>query len=219
MSRVSNERPRMAGRHPNDRPSTTASPHVTKSGDGEVTVVMEPEDEALVHRARDGDEASFGLLVERYYPRLLRYGVRMLGSRVDAEEAVQDAFVRAHRSLARYEERSQFGPWVFRILVNQCRTIGAKRRRRDRTFVPYGAESGSAAAIDTTELQWQVDVQGALMRLAPDAREALLLKFVEDRSYEDMAELTGVGVSALKMRVKRAREQLREYLREDGDGQ
>ena len=179
---------------------------------------MEHDDEALVHRARAGDDASFALLVERYYPRLLRYGVRMLGSRVDAEEAVQDAFVRAHRSLARYEERSQFGSWVFSFLMNQCRTLAARRRRRDRTFVPLGIEAGAAAAQDATELQWQVDVQGALMRLAPDAREALLLKFVEDRSYEDMADLTGVGVSALKMRVKRAREQLRAYLREDGDG-
>jgi len=142
----------------------------------------------------------------------------MLGSRADAEEAVQDAFVRVHRSLARYEEQSRFGPWLFRIAVNQVRTVGAKRQRRERTFVPFGVEAGAVAAADTAELQWQVDVQGALLRLAPDAREALLLKFVEDRSYEDMADITGVGVSALKMRVKRAREQLRAFLREDGDG-
>ena len=179
---------------------------------------MDAEDETLVHRARGGDDASFGLLVERYYPRLLRYAIRMLGGRADAEEAVQDAFVRAHRSLPHYEERSRFGPWVFQILVNRCRTLGAQRRRRERTFVPFDGQSGATPAPGTVELQWQVDVQGALMRLAPDAREALLLKFVEDRSYEDMADLTGVGVSALKMRVKRAREQLREYLREDGDG-
>ena len=179
---------------------------------------MEQDDEALVLRARSGDDAAFGLLVERYYPRLLRYGIRMLGNRVDAEEAVQDAFVRAHRSLARYEERAQFGSWMFRIVMNQCRTLTAKRRRRDRTFIPLDAEMGGVTAPNSAELQWQVDVQGALMRLAPDAREALLLKFVEDRSYEDIAELTGVGVSALKMRVKRAREQLRAYLREDGDG-
>lgn len=205
--------------NPSDAPlQRPASGDVTKSGDAEVTLVMEPGDDELVHRARSGDDASFGLLVERYYPRLLRYGIRMLGSRADAEEAVQDTFVRAHRSLGRYEERAQFGPWLFRILLNQLRTIGAKRRRRERTFVPFGVESGAAPAPDTSELQWQVDVQGALMRLAPDAREALLLKFVEDRSYEDMADITGVGVSALKMRVKRAREQLRAFLREDGDG-
>lgn len=193
--------------------------HVTKTGDAEVTLGMEPGDDELVRRARGGDDASFGLLVERYYPRLLRYGIRMLGSRADAEEAVQDTFVRAHRSLARYEEQSRFGPWLFRILINQVRTLGAKRRRRERTFVPFSVEAGATPAADTAELQWQVDVQGALMRLAPDAREALLLKFVEDRSYEDMADITGVGVSALKMRVKRAREQLRAFLREDGDGQ
>ena len=180
---------------------------------------MEYDDEALVRRARAGDDAAFGLLVERLYPRLLRFGIRMLGNRVDAEEAVQDAFVRAHGSLSRYEDRAKFGSWVFRILMNQCRTIAARRRRRERTFIPLGVDAGTYAAQDATELQWEVDVQGALMRLAPDAREALLLKFVEDRSYEDMADLTGVGVSALKMRVKRAREQLRAYLREDGDGQ
>ena len=191
---------------------------MTKASDARVILCMELQDDELVHRARDGDDASFGLLVERYYPRFLRYAIRMLGSRADAEEAVQDTFVRAHRSLARYEARAQFDAWLYRILMNRCRTSGAKNRRLDRIFVPYDVESGNAPAPDSTELQWEVDVQGALMRLAPDAREALLLKFVEDRSYEDIADLTGVGVSALKMRVKRAREQLRGYLQEDDDG-
>ncbi|HEX8905479.1 MAG TPA: sigma factor, partial [Longimicrobiaceae bacterium] len=75
-------------------------------------------------RARDGDDAAFAALVDRYYDGCLRYAVRMLGSRADAEEAVQDAFVRAHRSLVRYDHRDRFRAWLLGILVNRCRTRG-----------------------------------------------------------------------------------------------
>ena len=170
-------------------------------------LVMDPSDEVLVGRVRAGDVASFTLLVERYYPRCLRFGLRMLGDRADAEEAVQDALLRAYRSIDRYEERDRFGGWLFRILANQCRTLAAKRQRRERTFVPYDVVADFAEApSDGTAA---AEVQRALMLLAPEQREALLLRYVEDHSYEDMAEMTGVGVSALKMRVKRARDHLR----------
>jgi RNA polymerase sigma-70 factor, ECF subfamily len=172
---------------------------------------MDPTDEDLVRRVRAGELDSFTTLVHRYYPRCLRFGLRMLGERADAEEAVQDAFLRAYRSLDRYEERDRFGSWMFQILANQCRTLGAKRRRRERTFVPYDVVADFSDQPADGFLA--AELQRALMQLAPDHREALLLKFVEDHSYEDMAEMTGVGVSALKMRVKRAREQLRTLTR------
>ena len=170
---------------------------------------MEITDEDLVRRARTGDEASFAVLVERHYPRCLRYGLRMLGDRAEAEEAVQDAFVRAHRSLDRYEERNVFRAWLLRILINRCRTMGARRTRRESVLVEMdglgeeGVVGGGMSA----------DVQVALLQLDAPSREALLLKYVEDWGYEDIAEHTGDNVSALKMRVKRARERVRTLLR------
>ena len=172
---------------------------------------MDPTDEELVRRARAGEQESFTMLVDRYYPRCLRFGLRMLGERADAEEAVQDAFLRAYRSLERYEERDRFGSWMFQILANQCRTLGAKRKRRERTFVPYDVVTDFATPPG--DVLAAAELQRALMQLGPDHREALLLKYVDDQSYEDMAAVTGVGVSALKMRVKRAREQLRALTR------
>lgn len=179
---------------------------------------MAPSDDELVRRASGGDTGSFAILVERYYERSLRFGLRMLGNRADAEEAVQNAFVRLHRALGQYDARSRFEAWLFQIVANQCRTLGAKRRRRERTFVPIDPAHDFGEPAAAAEVHQAMDVQKALLQLTPDHREALLMFYMEDRSYEDIADATGVGVSALKMRVKRAREQLRLVLREGYDG-
>ena len=96
---------------------------------------MESSDAVLVTRVLHGDVNAYGALVSRYRDRYARYAVHMLGNREDAEEALQDAFTRAYRSLARCEEPERFGAWLFRILVNRCRTSGARRVRRGQTFV------------------------------------------------------------------------------------
>src|SRR5258708_35963580 len=96
---------------------------------------MESSDAELVTRVLHGEVNAYGALVSRYRDRYARYAVHMLGNREDAEEALQDAFTRAYRSLERCEERERFGAWLFRILVNRCRTSGARRVRRGQTFV------------------------------------------------------------------------------------
>ncbi len=176
---------------------------------------VEPSDAELVRRVRTGDTRAYGALVSRYRDRLGRYAVHMIGDREDAEEALQDSFVRAYRSLARCDDPARFGAWLYGILVNRCRTTGARAARRRRMFVHDAHALDLAPHADQTDrLDWTDAVDRALARLAPDYREAFLLKHVEDLEYEEIAELTGAGVSALKMRVKRAREQLQKYLRE-----
>ena len=170
-----------------------------------------PDDE-LVRRVVGGQVESYRVLVERHYEKCLRFAIRMLGDRADAEEAVQNAFVRVYRALDRYDARSRFEAWLYQIVANQCRTFGAKKRRRERTFVPYDPIHDFGEPPRAAGLHDALDIQKALEQLSPDAREAVLLKYLDDRSYEDMAELTGVGVSALKMRVKRARAQLQQLL-------
>ena len=176
---------------------------------------MELSDADAVRRVLQGDVAAYETLVTRYRDRYARYAVHMLGSREDAEEAVQDAFVRAYRSLARCDDPERFGAWLFRILVNRCRTAGARSTRRWRTIVQDEAAMLDAAeAADDERSAWREEIDRALARLERDQREAFLLKHVEDLSYEEMSEMTGAGVSALKMRVKRACERLRVILRE-----
>jgi RNA polymerase sigma-70 factor (ECF subfamily) len=174
-------------------------------------------DGELVRRVRAGDIGAYGALVARYRDRLGRYAVHMLGDREDAEEALQDAFVRAYRSLARCDDPERFGAWLYGILVNRCRTAGARASRRRKLFVRDPAAEthsieGGADLID--RVGWDDAVNRALAQLAPEQREAFLLKHVEDLEYEEIARLTGTGVSALKMRVKRAREQLQRFLKE-----
>ncbi len=104
---------------------------------------------------------------------------------------------------------------MFGILVNRCRTHGAKRARRERLLVhDEGAMSGASVAHSEDRDAWREEIARALERLAPDQREAFLLKHVEEMSYDEMHDLTGVSVSALKMRVLRAREELRRLLAE-----
>jgi RNA polymerase sigma-70 factor (ECF subfamily) len=175
-------------------------------------------DAAVVRQVLEGDVDAFAILVDRYSNRYARFAVHMVGNREDAEEALQDAFVRAYRSLAQYREQERFSAWLYQILVNQCRTAAAKRRRRDDTFPdvdPAELHLADAASPDASDaLPLRDRLERALAQLPPDQREAVVLKYTEDLSYEDMAAITGAGVSALKMRVKRAFARLRELLEE-----
>src|SRR5207237_5601363 len=172
-------------------------------------------DAQIVERVLRGDAELYAELVERYRDRYARYAVHMLGNREDAEEALQDAFTRAYRSLARCEEPKRFGAWLFRILVNRCRTSGARRVRRGQTFVhDEGALLNASEEHPAEQTMWREEIERAVGELSADQREAFLLKYVEELAYDEMSEITGVGVSALKMRVMRACDRLRVLLKE-----
>ena len=93
------------------------------------------DDAADVQRVLSGDVDAYAKLVDRYYDRCARFAIRMLGNRDDAEDALQSTFLRAYRALGRYQERDRFSAWLYRILVNQCRSIAARRSHRERVFV------------------------------------------------------------------------------------
>jgi RNA polymerase sigma-70 factor (ECF subfamily) len=168
----------------------------------------------IIHAARAGDVRAFATLVDTYYARCLRFALHMLAARADAEEAVQDTFVRVYRALPTYREQDAFEPWLFRILGNRCRTAGAKERRHAE-LIEYGEvpEHPSTASHDA-EIAWREEIDLALRTLPGEQREAFLMRHVEGMSYEDMSVATGAGLSALKMRVKRACDALRLRLTE-----
>ena len=172
-------------------------------------------DGVLVRRVLGGDTAAYAGLVDRYRDRLAHYAVRMLGNTADAEEALQDAFVRGYRSLARCTDPERYGAWLFGILVNRCRTTGARRARRERLIVSDELALANAS-VEHTESRDAVReaIERAVAQLPPAQREAFLLKHVEGLSYDEMTRLTGAKVSALKMRVARACEVLRRLLNE-----
>lgn len=162
-----------------------------------------------------GNPDMYARLVVRYQHVHRRFAVRMLGSPDDADDALQLAFVRAFWALGRCKAPDRFAAWLFQIVINECRTLAARRSRRERQLVRNDAALAATAA-DTAEAGRNAfeleEIRKGLDQLDPEQREAFLLKHVEELSYDEMAELTGVGVSALKMRVKRACHRLRELL-------
>ena len=181
--------------------------------DPQFVTVLDP---GVIARAKRGDLGAFAELVRHYYPRCLRFARSMLHDEQDAEEAVQDAWVRVHRALPRYEEQERFDSWLFRILANRCRTRSGRLGRDAQVMVHDhpGVELAVAATQGDEREAWREEIRYALAKLPVPQREAFLLHHVEGFSYEEIAQLTGLGVSALKMRVKRAVEQLRERLQE-----
>lgn len=172
-----------------------------------------PSDETVVGMVLAGDVESFGILVSRYRDRYFNVANRMLGNREDAEDALQETFIRSYRSLRSCSDPSRFSSWLYSILINQCRTTGTKRgshEKRNAGDAMLDSIPDESAAVQTGG--WRQEVEFALARLSQDQREAFLLKHVEDLSYEEMSEITGDNVSALKMRVKRAVEGLRSQL-------
>ena len=181
--------------------------------------MTEPSDGAVVRQVLAGDTEAYRLLVARHRERLGRFAFQMLGNREDAEEALQDAFVRAYRSLGQCATPERFDGWLFRILANRCRTKGARRRRYEATFVGddlalIGTPDPASEQAPLERALGGEDLARALGHLDDDSREAFLLKYVEELSYQEMAGVTGARVSALKMRVKRACERLRRILTE-----
>jgi RNA polymerase sigma factor (sigma-70 family) len=175
--------------------------------------------DVLALRARDGDAGAFTALVEHMQPRAVRFAGQMTGAgRDDVDDIVQDAWVRTYRALPRYDTSRSFESWFFTILANCCRSLRVKLRRwhlRSQPLDDQMRDSTIDPLIATTTHSDVARVHRALATLPAMQRETFLLHHVEGFSYEEIAEISGVGVSACKMRAKRAMDAVREMLRED----
>lgn len=159
-----------------------------------------------------GNVEAFGVLVHNYRDAYFRFATRMLGDPDDADDALQSAFVRAFRQLHTCRDRNCFSAWLFQIVINECRTLAARRDRRERRMVRDERELDVPMVVPGDEAAELPQIEKALATLDADHREAFLLKHVEELSYDEIAALTGVSVSALKMRVKRACDRMRVML-------
>ncbi|WP_337170971.1 RNA polymerase sigma factor [Gemmatimonas aurantiaca] len=175
-------------------------------------------DADLARSALDGNAQAFTELAHRHMSACLRFATRMLGSREDAEEATQDTLIRAYRSLAAFDGRTAFRTWMFAILVNRCRTALLSRTRRAR-WVQTDPDVVDRTAVPShgPDTELRVELERALETLPGEQREAFLLKHVEQLEYVEMARITGVGISALKMRVQRACTKLQQQLEDYDD--
>ena len=174
----------------------------------------ELSDAELVDRVLRGEQEWYARLVERYQGVLYRHALGMVGSPDAAADLVQDSFVKGYTSLDRCQDPARFGAWVFRILRNRALDYLKDRRRKnvplDESAAQVPSRDDPATDLERAELGRAVST--ALRSLPEAQREAFLLKHVDGRSYEEMAEMLGGSVSALKMRVMRAREALQSML-------
>jgi RNA polymerase sigma-70 factor (ECF subfamily) len=174
-------------------------------------------DEELIARVLRGERDCYHELVERYQRSMLRVAYSMVEDTDVAEDLVQDAFVRSYVNLARCKDPSRFRFWLLATLRNRALDHIKEKRRRDLSLsdddVLRSAEAGGPRPLDLADrLALQGVVGRALQRLSPALREAFVLRHVEEHSFEEIAELLDTGVSAVKMRVHRARQQLQEWL-------
>ena len=173
--------------------------------------MVEPTDADVITRIRAGDTESYRVLVARYRHQYGRYAIALTGDADTAADAMQEAFIRAWDALDTCRDPERFGSWFFRILTNQCHTQRGRRRDTDDGgALERAGRERTDAALERSELADQLEQ--AMARLTPEQREAFILKHVDGRSYEEMAELLGAGVDALKMRVHRARDALRSMM-------
>lgn len=173
-------------------------------------------DSAVVRAVLDGDEEAFGILVRRYQDALYRHAERMTGRPDEATDIVQQSFVKGFQNLERCRNVERVGAWLFRINANQCKDFLKNRRRRNLSLYDAGPlpteEGDPEEAAEHGELRMRI--HEALGRLTADEREAFVLKHLEGFSYEEMSEMLDASVSALKMRVHRARDGLQGLLEE-----
>jgi RNA polymerase sigma-70 factor (ECF subfamily) len=170
-------------------------------------------DQDIISRVIAGDRDAFGTLINRYSDALYRHALGMTGSPDVAEDILQTSFIKAYHHLG--EVRGRFDAWLFRIVANGCKDWLKNIRRSHLSYDEDDQPSSLTTPdedLDRTELRQDLD--GALAELAPSLREAFVMKHVEGRSYEEMADLLGSTVGALKMRVHRAREALQALLEE-----
>jgi RNA polymerase sigma-70 factor (ECF subfamily) len=170
-------------------------------------------DQQIITSVLAGDRDAFSVLIHRYSDPLYRHAMGMTGSPDVAEDILQQSFIKAFNHLG--EVRGRFDAWLFRIVANGCKDWLKNIRR---THVSYEEDdqpspySTPDEDLDRSELR--TDLDGALAKLNASLREAFVMKHVEGRSYEEMADLLGTTVGALKMRVHRAREALQALLEE-----
>ncbi|MCF2527218.1 RNA polymerase sigma factor [Yinghuangia soli] len=169
----------------------------------------------LVTRAAEGDDAAFGVLVRGHAPQLLALATRLLGSAVEAEDAVQDALVTAWRRLPEFRREAAFGTWLFRITTNRCLNLLRARpatrpleaapepRMADPALDPPRAAESAASGRALNE---------ALDALTADQRACWVLRELHGMSYEEIADVVGIAEPAVRGRLFRARRSLMEAM-------
>jgi len=187
-------------------------------------------DEDLIRFAKLGHALAFDELINRYHDRMFHIALCMLGDYHEALEATQDLFIKSWRSLPRFEGRSKFSTWLYRILVNECFSRRKRFARHNRLFKESFQQE---VMIETEKLTRQyfnpsddtrgmviqneyfIRILGAMNKMSQKSRSMIALRDVEGLSYDEIASILGCRVGTVRSRLNRARTQLKDYLNSD----
>lgn len=184
---------------------------------------MEVLDTRLVKLARKGDHHAFAEIVSLYKDKLYHLAYRMTGSRQEAEDVVQDTFLRVFKNLDSFDEKQKFSTWIFRIATNQC----IDRLRKKRKMYSLDAESSDHEGFDGYAMmpgddrtperelllsETQELIQKAMETLPPKYKSVMILRYMQDLSLQEISDVMGMPVTTVKTRVHRGREFLRKRL-------
>jgi RNA polymerase sigma-70 factor (ECF subfamily) len=184
---------------------------------------MEVEAGGAVERARSGDSDAFRLLVEQHSRAIFRLAFRMTGNEEDAEDVVQETFLRAYKQLDKYEARSSFSTWLYRIASNYSLDLIRSRKRhedkRERGSAEDERDILQSIPVDSPGpdrllygIQISDRVNAALNELSPQERTAFVLRHFEGQSIQEIGEALGTGTNATKHSIFRAVQKLRKSL-------
>lgn len=179
-------------------------------------------DESVVMRVRCGEITAFQLIVFRYERKLSLYLAHLIGDRDEADDLLQDVFVKSYQHLADFDTARKFSPWIYRIAHNEAVNWIRKRSRRPTVvswddIVETTGEQQPIEPSETVEEQWirrelRDDVRVALGRLNEEHREILTLRYYLDKSYREIAEIIGIPMNTVASRVSRAKKSLLDAL-------
>ena len=181
------------------------------------------DERSLIRQCQKGDMQAFRHLVERYEGRIYGLACSMLGDSEMAKDAAQEAFIRVYNALGRFEGRSNFYTYLYRIAMNVCLTFAQREQRRpDSVSIEERQEAGDMTLDrfwstdkpqnDIDALGLREEIEKVLDHLSPDHRAVVVLKDIEDLSQEEIADVLDVSIGTVKSRLSRARARLRDLL-------
>ena len=184
---------------------------------------MNDQEQNWIQAAKNGDQAAFGHLVETYQKRVYALTVRMCPTRELAEEAAQEAFLSAWQGLPFFRGDSAFSTWLYRLASNACVDLLRKEGRHQGPSLDDEAVSAEVpdtrptpeAAAEQKELRAQIEA--GLRTLSPEHREVLILREIQQLSYDEIADALSLDLGTVKSRISRGRRQLRNFLMEQGN--
>ena len=185
---------------------------------------MDDIDGGAIDRARSGDREAFRLLVERHSRSVFRLAFRMTGNQQDAEDVVQETFLRAYRQLDRYQARASFATWLFRIAANYSLDLIRGRKRRRECGPMAGSNGGDIDILEAVPSEdpapdrlalsgeLQVRLNAAMEELSAQERTAFVLRHFEGLSIDEIGQSLGTSANATKHSIFRAVQKLRHSL-------